>query len=113
MSALIELFIEMLSAERGASQHTLDAYRRDIEDLNSYLTRKEQSLQHAETGDLRCYLRSLDAAGLAPRTQARRLSAIRQFYRFLVDDAYLTEDPAHLLETPKQGRSLPKNLSGR
>ena len=111
MAALIELFIEMLSAERGASHHTLDAYRRDIADLQRHLAVKETPLQKAGTDDLRGYLHSLDAAGLAPRTQARRLSAMRQFYRFLVDDAYLSEDPAHLLDAPKQGRSLPKNLS--
>lgn len=104
-------FLEMLLAERNAAANTLSAYRRDLEDLLAFLRRRGGDLVTAETDLLRSYLGTLGAADLAPRTQARRLSALRQFYRFLVEDGQRKDDPTAALDAPKLGRPLPKLLS--
>lgn len=107
----IEPFLEMLAAERGAAENTLDAYRRDLEHLAGFLAKRGRAPAEATVEDLRGYLAALDAAGLAPRTAARRLSALRQFYRFLVSEERRSDDPTLQLSSPRQGRSLPKILS--
>ncbi|WP_374372255.1 site-specific tyrosine recombinase XerD [Dongia sp.] len=104
-------FLEMLLAERNAAANTLSAYRRDLEDVLAFLRRRGSDLVAAETDLLRSYLGTLSAADLAPRTQARRLSALRQFYRFLVEDGQRKDDPTAALDAPKLGRPLPKLLS--
>ncbi|WP_017932409.1 site-specific tyrosine recombinase XerD [Robiginitomaculum antarcticum] len=106
-AALIENFLEMMSAERGASQHTLDAYRRDLTDLNAALS----NMQGAETPALSKVLAGYGASGLAPSTAARKLSAIKQFYKFLQIEGLRAEDPTHHLRGPKARQSLPKILS--
>lgn len=107
----LEGFLEMLMAERNAAANTLAAYRRDLEDAQAYLKGRGSDLVQADTAALRAYLGACAAADLAPRTQARRLSALRQFYRFLVEDGQRGDDPATALEAPKLGRPLPKLLS--
>lgn len=107
MSRYIDPFLEMLVAERGASINTVDAYRRDLEDATGHL---DADLAAATTGQLRAYIQGLAGRGLAPRTQARRLSSIRQFFRFLVTDAIRDDNPADVLEGPRLGRPLPKIL---
>jgi integrase/recombinase XerD len=110
---LIELFLDMLAAERGASANTLDAYRRDLTDFSADQGKAGGSIAVANTDALRAYLSRLARRGLAPASVARRLSAIRQLYRFLYAEGHRTDDPAAVLEGPKRGRNLPKILSVR
>jgi integrase/recombinase XerD len=108
---LIALFLDMLAAERGASANTLDAYRRDLTDFSDDLSQMKRSIAAADTDALRGHLGRLAKRGLATTTVARRLSAIRQLYRFLYAEGHRGDDPAAVLEGPKRGRSLPKVLS--
>jgi integrase/recombinase XerD len=101
----------MMSAERGAGANTLGAYRRDLEDYGQFLVRKGIQAAQATTGDIRAYLAHVKAGGLAGSTQARRLSAVRQFHRFLYGEGIATADPAAIVEAPRRSRPLPKTLS--
>lgn len=105
---LLERFLEMLLAERNASANTREAYGRDLKDLAAFLSGRGSSLDRAEAAALRAYLGRLAKARLAPRSQARRLSAMRQFYRFLAAEGLRPDDPAATLDAPKLGRPLPK-----
>lgn len=108
---LINLFLDMLAAEQGAGVNTLDAYRRDLTDLSDFLGRKGQSFAGAETVVLRDYLADLDVRGFKSSSVARRLSAMRHLFRFLLNERIRAEDPAAILSGPKRGRGLPKVLS--
>ena len=108
---LIALFLDMLAAERGAGANTLSAYTHDLADLAQYLGAAKRSILSATTDDLRGYLGSLAKRGLKPSSVARRLSALRQLYRFLYAEGHATTDPAAVLEGPRRGRALPKVLS--
>ena len=108
---LISRFLDMLAAERGASPHTLSAYRRDLEDLMVFLKPQGSSLHKADTEALRAYLAHLSARQMTASTSARKLSALRQFYRFLYGETLRDDDPSGRLKSPKQGRPLPKVLS--
>jgi integrase/recombinase XerD len=110
VSRRAEAFLEMMAAERGAAANTLDAYRRDLDDLADFLARRGRNLDGAETADLRAYLAQLAAAGMAARTQAGRLSCLRQFYRFQFAEAQRPDDPSTTLDSPRLGRPLPKYL---
>jgi integrase/recombinase XerD len=107
----IEAFLEMLAAERGAARLTLSAYRADLEDAAGFLAARNVALESAETGSLRDYVGAMTARRLAPRTLARRLSAMRQFFRFLISDSSRADDPTVDLDPPRLGRPLPKILS--
>lgn len=107
---LIDLFLDMLAAERGAAANTLAAYRRDLEDFREHLPRSG-TLATAEAATIRRYLRGLTERGFSATTVARRLSAIRQFYRFLFAEGHRADDPGAAIEGPKRGRALPKILS--
>lgn len=111
MSRHVEAFLEMMSVERGASLNTLDAYRRDLEDLAGFLTRRNADPATATGADLSAYLRALADAGLATRTQARRLSCLRQFYGFVYAEGWRRDDPTSRLDAPRLGRVLPKVLT--
>jgi integrase/recombinase XerD len=108
---LIELYLDMLAAERGAGANTLDAYRRDLADLSEHLTAARRGIATATTDDLRAYLGALAKRGFAASSLARRLSAIRQLFRFLYSERKRKDDPAAVLEGPKRARPLPKTLS--
>jgi integrase/recombinase XerD len=108
---LIALFLDMLAAERGAGANTLSAYAHDLGDLAHHLARVKRSIVGATTDDLRGYLGALAKRGLKPSSVARRLSALRQLYRFLYAEGHRTTDPAAVLEGPRRGRALPKVLS--
>jgi integrase/recombinase XerD len=108
---LIALFLDMLAAERGAGANTLSAYRHDLADLAEHLGAAKKPIASATTDDLRDYLASLAKRGLKPSSVARRLSALRQLYRFLYAEGHITADPAAVLEGPRRGRPLPKVLS--
>ncbi len=108
---LIELYLDMLAAERGAGENTLAAYRRDLADFSAHLAAIRRTLANAGTDDIRSYLSALGKRGFAATSVARRLSAIRQLYRFLYAEGHRADDPAAIIEGPKRGRALPKLLS--
>ncbi len=110
-SRLTGLFLDMLAAEQGAGPNTLDAYRRDLEDLSDFLGRVGRNFADADTQALRDYLSDLDARGFKSSSVARRLSALRHLFRFLLNERVRSEDPAAILSGPKRGRGLPKVLS--
>jgi integrase/recombinase XerD len=110
-AGLSELFLDMIAAEQGASDNTLDAYRRDLADLSEYLAKKRKSLASADTETLRGYLADLDRRGFKSSSVARRLSALRHLFRFLLNDRIRADDPAAILSGPKRSRGLPKVLS--
>ena len=101
----------MLAAEQGAGDNTLDAYRRDLEDLSAFLARSRQNFVIAGTQTLRDYLNDLDLRGFKSSSVARRLSAMRHLFRFLLSERVRSDDPAAILSGPKRGRSLPKILT--
>jgi integrase/recombinase XerD len=107
-SALIEAFLEMLSAERGARANTLDAYARDLEDARTQL---RGGLKAASADAIEAYVAGLAKRGLSAATARRRISALRQFYRFLLAENVRGDDPTSRLDAPKRARSLPKTLS--
>jgi integrase/recombinase XerD len=108
---LVELFLDMLASERGGAANTLEAYTRDLDDLSAFLATKGRTVATAATPDLRAYLGDLAARGFKPASVARRLSAIRQLYRFLSAEGHRGDDPAAILEGPKRSRPLPKVLT--
>jgi integrase/recombinase XerD len=108
---LIDLFLDMLAAEQGAGSNTLDAYRRDLGDLCGFLASSGKSFTNAGTEVLRDYLADLDSRGFKSSSVARRLSATRHLFRFLVNERIRSDDPAAILSGPKRGRGLPKVLS--
>jgi integrase/recombinase XerD len=108
---LINLFLDMLAAEQGAGPNTLDAYRRDLTDFHEFLVPHGQSFAGADTQALRDYLADLDSRGFESSSVARRLSAMRHLYRFLLNERIRSDDPAAILSGPKRGRGLPKVLS--
>jgi integrase/recombinase XerD len=108
---LIELFLDMLAAERGAGANTLAAYRRDLADFSAHLGALRCPVASATTDDVRGYLGQLNKRGFAAASVARRLSAIRQLYRFLYAEGHRHDDPSAILEGPKRGRTVPKVLS--
>jgi integrase/recombinase XerD len=109
--SLIALFLDMLAAERGAGNNTLSAYGRDLADFSEHLGTLGRPVATATTDDVRSYLGRLDKRGFAATSVARRLSAIRQLYRFLYAEGRRQDDPAAILEGPKRGRTVPKVLS--
>ena len=108
---LIDLFLDMLAAEQGAGDNTLDAYRRDLSDLTEFLARSGQTFAVADTQALRDYLADLDTRGFKSSSIARRLSAIRHLFRFLLNERLRSDNPSAILSGPKRGRALPKVLS--
>ncbi|GBD43801.1 Tyrosine recombinase XerD [bacterium HR40] len=111
MSAhLVERFLEMLAVERGASPHTLDAYRRDLADLSAFLRRRDGRLETAQEDDLLAWLADLGERRLAAATVRRRLSAIRHFYRFLFLEGTRRDDPTARIDRPRAARALPRVL---
>ena len=107
----IEPFMEMLFAERGVSANTALAYRRDLQHFVNHLTGIGRRLETSADDDLRRYMVAMEQAKFAPRTAARRLSTLRQFYRFLYAEGLRQDDPSSAVDAPRQGRSLPKILS--
>jgi integrase/recombinase XerD len=110
-AALIELFLDMQAAERGAGENTLSAYRNDLEDLSAHLRASRKSIANATTDSLRDFIASLAERGFKSSSLARRLSAVRQLFRFLYAEGKRRDDPAAVLEGPKRARTLPKVLS--
>lgn len=109
--ALVERFLEMLSAERGASANTLDAYSRDLTHFGNFLNGRGHTLDAATTTDVTDFISHMVQEGLAASSRARRLSALKQFYRFLIAEGIRSDDPASLVGGPKRETALPKTLS--
>ncbi|HWY60889.1 MAG TPA: site-specific tyrosine recombinase XerD [Rhizomicrobium sp.] len=107
-SALIEAFLEMMSAERGAGANTIAAYRRDLLDFAPH---PKKGLIGASRDEIKAYLARLSAGGLAASSQARRLSALRQFYGFLFSEEMRPDNPTEAVDSPRRSRPLPKILS--
>lgn len=115
----VDAFLDMLTTERGAALNTRQAYWRDLADVSSYLRNSKNSdIDRATTDQLKAYLKDLsekthikgaNKSKIAVRTVARRLSALRQFYRFMVSEGTRSDDPTSTIESPKQGRTLPKH----
>lgn len=107
--ARLKAFLDMMAAERGAARNTLDAYERDIDDYLEFLGRRE--LNDVGADDIRGWLGGLAGRGLKASSTARRLSAVRQFHRFLYTEGLSSGDPSAAIEGPRQGRPLPKVVS--
>jgi integrase/recombinase XerD len=107
----VEAFLEMMAVERGAARNTIAAYHRDLEDFAAYLHNRGAQPEDADAEALRRYLEQLAAVGLSPRTAARRLSALKQFFQFLFSEGVRADDPSATIDSPRPGRPLPKYLS--
>jgi integrase/recombinase XerD len=110
-AAHAEAFLEMMSAERGAAKNTLSSYEKDLEELRSFLMGRNVTMLAAASADLTAFLGQMARDGFKASSQARRLSAIRQFYKFLYSEGLRSDDPTGILDAPKKGRPLPKTLS--
>ncbi|MDE2577739.1 MAG: site-specific tyrosine recombinase XerD [Hyphomicrobiales bacterium] len=108
---LVARFLEMLSAERGAAKNTLEAYRRDLSDYLGEIAKKGADALTVQPDGVRDFLGGLEKRGFSAASQARKLSAIRQFHKFLAQEGLNGRDPAANLEGPRRGRRLPKILS--
>jgi len=118
---LVDSFLDMLTTERGAAMNTRQAYWRDLADFSLWLREKNGiEVVDAKTDAIKSYLEDLskrihvkgeNKGQIATRTVARRLFALRQFYRYLVSESVIKEDPTTTIESPKQKRTLPKTLS--
>jgi integrase/recombinase XerD len=111
MDRHVEAFLEMLAAERGAARNTLAAYQADLADFAAFAAGRGAAAAGADGATLAAYISGLPKAGLSARTGARRLSALRQFHRFLLREGVRADDPTVLLDAPRLPRSLPKYLS--
>ncbi len=105
----VEAFLEMMAVERDASPHTLSAYGRDLADAEAGIA---GGLMRGDEAGVEAWFADLGRRGLSPATQARRRSAVRQFYRFALGEGWRADDPSRRLDAPKQGRSLPRTLDG-
>lgn len=110
-ATLIESFLDMMGAERGASINTLSAYRRDLLDFSDQRARRGGSANSASRDDIKAYLAVLSRSGVTGSTQARRLSALRQFFGFLYSEGIRKDDPTDAIEAPRRQRPLPRSLS--
>ncbi len=107
----LELFLEMMVAERGASVNTILAYRRDLKDFSGFMKMRGKNPEKASEKDINNYIVSIDNSGMSPKTQSRRLSSLREFFRFLFSENVRKDNPTDNLASPKINRSLPKYLS--
>lgn len=107
----VEMFLEMLVAERGAAANTIEAYRRDLAQFAAFAQKRGRAAASADTDTVRAYIHKQAELGFSARTTARRLSALRQFFRFLFAEGLRADDPSSPIDRPRQGRPLPKYLS--
>lgn len=108
----LEQFLEMMLAERGIAKNSFYAYRRDLLDFDSYLTKQKISNPlHTSAEDIRSFIRQLTKQNISPRSIARKISAIRGYYHFLISENLTKDNPAHLIDMPKYHNALPNILS--
>ena len=110
-SCLVETFLEMLVAERGLSANTIEAYKRDLTDFADFCDSRGIKVVDATAQDLSLYMSKLGGDGMSASTQARRLSALKQYYKFLHAETVRKDDPSTILRSPKKAQHLPKILS--
>jgi integrase/recombinase XerD len=110
-AAWIEAFLEMMAGERASARNTLTAYARDLADAQAFLKPRGHDLAGAAAEEIEAYFAALSDRGLSPATAARRRSAVRQFYRFVLGEGWRSDDPSRRVDAPKKGRPLPKVLS--
>ena len=110
-SLKLSAFLEAQAAELDASENTLLAYGRDLKDFIGWLDKKDLAVETAQRNEIEEYLMELDDAGLAQSTRARRLSAIKQYFRFAFEEGWREDNPAIQIRGPKKKKSLPKTLS--
>ncbi|VAW19623.1 Site-specific tyrosine recombinase XerD [hydrothermal vent metagenome] len=108
---LIENFLEMMSAERGAVANTIVAYRRDLLDYAGFLSGKKTTLIKATNSDISAYFSHLNSGGFSAASAARRLSCIKQMHRFLCAEKLRSDDPTRIMQSPKRSKNLPRILS--
>jgi integrase/recombinase XerD len=109
--AIIDKFLDTIWMERGLSVNTLGAYRADLMALKRWLAKRDTSLIYATRADLLAFIAWRAKEGAKPRSTARQLSSFRRFYRFLLRDEMIVEDPTARIDMPKIGRSLPRSLT--
>jgi integrase/recombinase XerD len=107
----IESFIEMIEAEKGASKNTIDSYSRDLNELYHFLNKRKIAIEEAETKDIRSFFEHLANFSPSPSTIARKLSSIKQFYKFLLNDGITQKNPSLIIDAPKLGKKIPKYLN--
>ncbi len=107
----LDIFLEMMAAERGASDNTLAAYGRDLAEFGVFLMRRKRSIEAADAKNIQDYLAQLKSKGRKATTHARKLSVLKQFYQFLYAERLRDDDPSARIDGPKTGRALPKYLS--
>jgi integrase/recombinase XerD len=110
-AAWTDAFLEMMAVERAAASNTLKAYQKDLADAGGFLARRDADLSNAPAEAIEAYFLDLGARGLAPATAARRRAAVRQFYRFALEEGWRTDDPSRRVDAPKRGRPLPKIIA--
>jgi integrase/recombinase XerD len=108
---LIAAYLDMLAAERGAAQNTLEAYRRDLSDYVAFLTGCKSSPEAASADHVRGYLADLNKRGMSAASAARKLSSLRQFHKFLYVEGYCSGNPTGVIDSPRKAPALPKILS--
>lgn len=106
-----EAFLEMMAGERASARNTITAYGKDLADAGAFLRARGSDLAGASAADVEAYFAALSDRGLSPATAARRRSAVRQFYRFVLGEGWRQDDPSRRVDAPKKGRPLPKVLS--
>ena len=100
----------MMAGERGASENTVSAYRRDLEEFALFMYRRGRKIEVSDTENIREYLYQLRRKKKSASSQSRRLSVLRQFYGFLIAESFRIDDPTHRIDGPRLGQSLPKYL---
>ena len=111
MNGWVEAFLEMMAGERASARNTITAYGKDLADAEAFLKARGSDLSKAGAVEIEAYFAALSDRGLSPATAARRRSAVRQFYRFVLGEGWRTDDPSRRVDAPKKGRPLPKVLS--
>jgi len=110
-ASAVETFLEMMAVERAAARNTLTAYGKDLADAGAFLAERRLDLMSADAEAVEAYFAELGRRGLSPATAARRRAAVRQFYRFALEEGWRADDPSRRVTAPRKGRPLPKVLS--
>ena len=110
-SLQIDIFLEMMAAERGASINTITAYLRDLKEFEVFMLRRNRNIESADSKNIQNYLAQLKINDRASTTRARKLSVLKQFYQFLYAERQRSDDPSARIDGPITGRPLPKYLS--
>lgn len=110
-ASAVETFLEMMAVERAAARNTLAAYGKDLADAGAFLAGRRLDLMSADAEAVEAYFAELGRRGLSPATAARRRAAVRQFYRFALEEGWRDDDPSRRVAAPGKGRPLPKVLS--